>query len=120
MAQLRHVSLGLVLLSEPPAPQVCHFKKLLAMSLKTARAWLDAHNYVMADAAIVHGWEQTERILKYLSGDLEGAAVVSASKVCCVSTDNMKYSRTSLVGTPGDRLNAFALSGILINQYHLY
>ena len=75
------MSLGLVLLSEPPAPQVCHFKKLLAMSLKTARAWLDAHNYVMADTAIVHGWEQAERILKCVAGDPEGSAVVSASKV---------------------------------------
>ena len=28
------------------------------------------------------------------------------------------YSRTSLVGTPGDRQNVFALSGIHINQYH--
>ena len=29
------------------------------------------------------------------------------------------YSRTSLVRTPGDRRNAFALSGIRINQYRL-
>ena len=33
---------------------------------------------------------------------------------CC------KYSRSSLVRTPEDRKNAFALSGIRINQYHLY
>ena len=30
------------------------------------------------------------------------------------------YSRTSLVGTPGDRQNVFALSGIRINRYHLF
>ncbi|KAI6656405.1 Testis-expressed sequence 11 protein [Oopsacas minuta] len=81
VAQLRHVSLGLVLLSEPLSPPISHFKKVLAMSLKTARAWIDADNYVMADAAIVHGWEQTERLLKGVGGDPEGFAIVSASKV---------------------------------------
>ena len=30
------------------------------------------------------------------------------------------YSRASLVGTPGDRQNVYSLSGIRINQYHLY
>ena len=28
------------------------------------------------------------------------------------------YSKTSLVRTPGDRQNMFALSGIRINRYH--
>ena len=32
----------------------------------------------------------------------------------------MKYSRTLLERTPGDRKNVFALSEILIIQYHLY
>ena len=35
----------------------------------------------MADAAIVHGWEQTEKLLKCVGGDPEGFAIVSASKV---------------------------------------
>ena len=30
------------------------------------------------------------------------------------------HSRTSLVRTQGDRQNVFALSGIRINQYHVY
>ena len=30
------------------------------------------------------------------------------------------YIRTSLVRTPGDRQNVFALSGIRINRCHLY
>ena len=40
----------------------------------------------------------------------------------CIADYNCpgKCSRTSLVRTPGDRQNAFALSGIRINQYHLY
>ena len=33
---------------------------------------------------------------------------------------SMTYNRTSLVGTPGDRQNVYSLSGIRINQYHLY
>ena len=33
---------------------------------------------------------------------------------------NSIYSRTSLVRTPGDRQNAFALSDILINRCHMY
>ena len=89
-------------------PQLCHFKKLLAMSLKTARAWLDAHNFVMADAAIVHGWEQTERILKCVAGDQEGTAVVSASKV--------NTNRANL--PPGDR--KYVLKNIpVIRTYRL-
>ena len=37
-------------------------------------------------------------------------ALIRRNTVCTVL-----YSRTSLVGTPGDRQNAFALSGIRIN-----
>ena len=77
-------------------------------------------DFFWLDNLLCTGFEFSLADCKANNFEFENCYASEGVSVECNPNCKLDISGTSLVGTPGDRLNVYSLSGIRINQYHLY